>query len=53
MFFLRNRLNHVDDSSLVELIQKMGKPSQNDTIAIADTNESQVLLRLIYQNVPA
>ena len=28
-------------------IQKMGKPSQNDTIAIVDTNESQILLTLI------
>ena len=28
----------------------MSKPSQSDTIAIVDTNESQILFRLKYQN---
>ena len=51
IFLLGIAWYHVDNSSLVELMQKMGKPSQNDTIVTVDSNESQILLRLIYENV--
>ena len=52
-FFLEIAWYNVNNYSLVELIQKMGKLSQKYTIAILGTNEYQILIRLIYQNVPA